>query len=434
MKFKLTNLLLLFILWGSVKAQSTLSFEQALALTLENNYDIQMARVDEKIADNSASMSNNGYLPTVTANGAYNWTYYEGENRLKTETINFDPNNSYNYNATVSLNYTIFDGQARKYNYLQAKGNLKLTQLQMQQIIQNTVLELARIYHEVARLEESVNNLGKAVEISQERFKRAQYSYEYGQAKQLDVLNAKVDLNSDSIALITGIQEIENLKRDLNYVMGQEINQELLVEKNVEIRQNLIEDEVLKSAESNNLQLRLAENSLTLNEYAIGASKASWLPTLGANAGYQYRGSDDPNGAFLIGSSNTGPQAGISLSWSLFDARNSTRVKNAKLNLQNSKIEKQSLEQNIKSQALNAFATYRNLLFVLSAQKDNVATAKDNFNRSEDSFKLGQISSVEFRQAQLNLLNAEQALIKSKFDAKNAELQVLAVMGILVNQ
>lgn len=433
MNYKLTNLLLLFILWGSVKAQSTLSFEQALALTLENNYDIQMARVDEKIAGNNASMSNNGYLPTVTANGGYNWTYYEGENRLKSETINFDPNNSYNYNASVSLNYTIFDGQARKYNYLQAKGNLKLTQLQMQQIIQNTVLELARIYHEVARLEESVSNLGKAVEISQERFKRAQYSYEYGQAKQLDVLNAKVDLNSDSIALITGIQEMENLKRDLNYVMGQEINQELVVEKSIEIRQNLIKDEVLKSAESNNLQLRLAENSLSINEFAIGASKASWLPTLGANAGYQYRGSDDPNGAFLIGSSNSGPQAGISLSWSLFDARNSTRVKNAKLNLQNSKIEKRSLEQNIKSQALNAFATYRNLLFVLSAQEDNVATAKDNFNRSEDSFKLGQISSVEFRQAQLNLLNSEQALIKSKYDAKNAELQVLAVMGTLVN-
>lgn len=433
MKFKILTLALLFGLLGSLKAQDQLSFEKALELTLANNYDIQMAKVDEEIADNNASLSNNGYLPTISANGAYNWTYFEGENRLKTETINFDPNNSFNYNAAISLNYTIFDGQARKYNYLQAKGNLKLSQLQMQQVIQNTILELARIYHEAARLEESVIALKEALEISQERYKRAKYSYDFGQTKQLDVLNAKVDLNTDSIALITGIQELENLKRDLNFVMGQEINQELKLDKNVEIRQNIVENEVLSSAQSNNLQLRLAENSISISDFAISSSKASWLPTLGANAGYQYRGSDDPNGAFLIGSSNTGPQAGVSLSWNLFDARNSTKVKNAKLNLQNSKIEKQSLEQNIKSQALNAFATYRNLLFVLSAQEDNVATAKDNFNRSESSYKLGQISSVEFRQAQLNLLNAEQALIKSKYDAKNAELQVLAVMGTLVN-
>lgn len=434
MNNKINSLLLLLSLFGSLQAQSPLSFEKALALTLENNYDIQMARVDEEIADNSASMSNNGYLPTVTAAGAYNWTYFEGENRLRTETINFDPNNSYNYNASLAINYTIFDGQARKYNYLQAKGNLKLSQIQMQQVIQTTILELARIYHEAARLEESVLALNQALEISQERYKRAKYSYEYGQAKQLDVLNAKVDLNSDSIALITGKLELENVKRDLNFVMGQEIDQELIVDQNVQLGQNLNEKDVMESSKNNNLQLKLSENSLTINEFAIGSSKAAWLPSLSANAGYQYRGSDDPNGAFLIGSSNTGPQAGLSLNWNIFNARNSTQVKNAKLNLANSRIEKQSLEQNIKSQAMNAFASYRNLLFVLRAQEDNVNTAKDNFSRSEESFKLGQISSVEFRQAQLNLLNAEQALIKSKYDAKNAELQVLAVMGKLVDQ
>ena len=81
---------------------------------------------------------------------------------------------------------------------------------------------------------------------------------------------------------------------------------------------------------------------------------------------------------------------------------------------------------------MNAYATNQNLLFVLRSQKDNLATAKDNFKRSEESYKLGQISSVEFRQAQLNLLNAEQALSKAKYDAKNAELQVLAIMGALV--
>ena len=63
-----------------------------------------------------------------------------------------------------------------------------------------------------------------------------------------------------------------------------------------------------------------------------------------------------------------------------------------------------------------------------------MATAQDNFKRSETSFSLGQISSVEFRQAQLNLLNAEQALSKSKYDAKNAEFQVLALMGVLANE
>ena len=308
-----------------------------------------------------------------------------------------------------------------------------MSELQLQLTIQNTILELSRIYYEVARLEESTVALQNALSISKERKKRAEYAYEYGQVKQLDVLNAKVDLNADSIALMTGIQQLENLKRNLNFIMGQTIEQEIQLDSITPVFELFVESEVLLAAEEKNLQLQLIEKNKSLNEYSIGASQASWLPTIGANAGYNYRGQDDPNGAFVLGSQNFGPQAGLSLSWNLFNGSTNTQVKNAKLSLKSSQIEQQSLEQNIKSQAMNSYATYRNLLFVMRASRDNVATAEDNFNRSEESYKLGQISSVEFRQAQLNLLNAEQALSKAKYDAKNAELQVLAVMGALVN-
>lgn len=432
MKFRNILLGLLAIATCSVSAQDKLTFEQALALTLENNYDILMAQVSEEIAKNSASKANNGFLPTVTATGGYNWTKFGGEFETRAETRELDPNNSYNYNAAATINYTLFDGQGRKFRYLQAQGNHQLSELQLQLTIQTTVLELSRIYYEVARLEENVVAFQNALDISKERFTRAEYGYEYGQSKQLDVLNAKVDLNADSIALVTGIQELENLKRNLNFVMGQPIEQELQVDKEIQAHELFVESEVLAAAEQNNIQLKLAKNNMALNEYSIGASRAGWMPTIGANAGYNYRGQEDPNGAFVLGSQNFGPQAGLTLSWNLFDGSANTQVKNAKLSLQSSQIEQKSLEQNIKSQAMNAFATHQNLLFVLRAQKDNVATAEDNFNRSEESYKLGQISSVEFRQAQLNLLNAEQALSAAKYNAKNAELQVLAIKGTLI--
>jgi len=432
MKYSILIAALFLVLFGNLKAQNKLTFEQALALMLENNYDILMAQVNEEIAENSASKANNGFLPTLTGTGAYNWNRSGGGFETRAETRELVPNNSYNYNLGATLNYTIWDGQGRQFRYLQAKGSHQLSELQLQLTIQNTVLELSRIYHEVARLEESVVALQNALDISKDRMKRAEYAYDYGQAKQLDVLNAKVDLNADSIAVMTGNQELENLKRNLNFIMGQEIGQDLLLDTVVGAYQLFVESEVLLAAEQNNLQLRLAKSNKNLSEYAIGASRSSWLPTLGANAGYNYRGTDDPNGAFVLGSQNFGPQAGLSLSWNLFNGSANTQVKNAKLGLKNSQIEQQSLEQNIKSEAMNACASYHNLLFVMKAQRDNVATAKDNFKRSEESYRLGQINSIEFRQAQLNLLNAEQAWSTAKYDAKNAAYQVLAVMGTLV--
>ncbi len=432
MKTKIS--VLVFVLWigQSGHAQEFLTFDAALKLTLANNYAIQLAEVDEEVAANNATLANNGYLPSLNGSGNYNWNYYEGKNKLATETRTFEANNSYNFGASITASYRLFEGMGRTYRYKQSQESLKFTQLQVEQIIQNTILELSNLYYEVARLEESNQALAKAVEISQQRLERLGYEYEYGQVNQLEVLTAKVDLNNDSIALVNGLQALENTKRNLNYVMGREVEQDITVEKTLDIRRGITKEEVLTAMESNNLDLQLAKSNLQMNQYAIGQSKSAWLPSIDANAGYNFSGNENPNSPFLIGSQTTGPQAGLSLSWTLFNGQNNVAVKNAKLGLKSQQINQEATQQSIRSQALNAYTSYQNALFVLRSQSDNIATAEDNFNRSKESYERGQIDAITFRQAQLNLLNAQQALSEAKYAAKNAELQLLAIMGQLV--
>jgi len=69
----------------------------------------------------------------------------------------------------------------------------------------------------------------------------------------------------------------------------------------------------------------------------------------------------------------------------------------------------------------------------LQAENKNVETNHRNFTRTEEQFKLGQISSIEFRQAQLNLLDAQSNLNEAKYEAKNAELRLLQLSGDLLN-
>ena len=70
---------------------------------------------------------------------------------------------------------------------------------------------------------------------------------------------------------------------------------------------------------------------------------------------------------------------------------------------------------------------------IYELQSQNVATAANNFDRSNEQYKLGQISSVELRQAQVNLLNAKTNKNLAKYQAKLAELQVLQLTGQLLN-
>jgi len=432
-KNRIALLFVLLLAWSSsVMAQDKLSFNQALELMLENNYNIRQAKISFEKTQNSSAKSNNGYLPVLSGNAAYNWTYYQGSNELITRTVDYNANNSFNYNAALNLSYTLYDGQGRKYNYLQSVENMNLSSLQIQQLTENSIVQLTQVFHEVARLEENVALLQESITISKKRLKRSEYLYEFGQGTQLEILNAQVDKNNDSIALIQGIQELANMKRDLNYLMGVDVEKQFTVLPNVAIRRDLKREEVLAALQNSNLQIQNVEHLLKLSEYATESNKSAWMPRLNANLAYQYRGSDDPNGAFVIGSSNFGPNGGLSLSWNVFDATTKVRVQNAKLDMENRTIEKEALVENLKAQALKAHGNYLTLLYVLSAQSQNVETAARNFDRSTEALRLGQITSIEFRQAQLNLLNAKQALSSARFNAKNAEVQLLALMGQLV--
>jgi outer membrane protein TolC len=81
----------------------------------------------------------------------------------------------------------------------------------------------------------------------------------------------------------------------------------------------------------------------------------------------------------------------------------------------------------------NAKGNYKNALDIYRMQEQNVITNQDNFNRSQERFKLGQITSIEFRQAQVNLLNAETVENLAKYDAKLAEYQLLQLAGQILN-
>lgn len=406
-----------------------LTFEAALTKTLENNFDIKVARINVEVAENNAEKINNGYLPTLSANGNYGWTYNSGSFETVQGENNFDPNSAYTYGAGVDLNYTLWDGQGRKYAYEQNQQLKELSVLQVQQLIENTILELSRVYYDASRLQTTVASLKDAIAISADRLARAEYAYEYGQGTQLDILNAQVDLNTDSINLVNSNQQLAMSIRNLNVIMATDINEVYEVSDEISVNKTLDKDQMLNSARDKNVQLATIEKNLLSQEYALGGAKAGLLPSVSANIGYDYRGSSDPNGAFVLGSTTAGPNAGLTLNWNIFSGQNRTRVRNAKLNLESLLIQKESTLQQVELNLLNAFDAYTTSLFILSSQSDNLKTAQRNFERSEEAYRTGQISSVEFRQAQLNQLNAEIQLIQSKINAKNAELQVLALAG-----
>jgi outer membrane protein len=425
---------MLFLAFNAA-AQELLTRDEAMKLALQYNYDIQVAQKSVETAKSNASIYNSGYLPSATASGGGQITYNEGENQTVQGDFRFNPAEAYSYNASVGLNYVIFNGLGRIYNYKQLKEQHNLTELQAKQIIENTILQLSNSYFQIAQLSESVGILESALEVSRKRLQRAQYSYDYGQGTQLDILNAEVDVNNDSINLLNTIQQLSNAKRNLNLIMGRALDKNFQVDTNVVFNMASPAEELTKKALERNVQIEQTKSQLRNSEFAIKASRSGWFPSLSANAAYAYQGQNNPNGAFLTGSESYGPQAGLSLSWNIFDGGTTkTRVQNAKIALETQKIQQERTALTVQRDVLNAYDSYQNVLFVLQAQQANLATTQRNFERSNEMYKQSQITSIEFRQAQLNMLNAQSSLSQAKYNAKNAELQLKQLAGILLEE
>ena len=432
---KKTMIIVVFLSTLQGISQEILTKKEALEITLENNFGIKIANNNIAVAENNKSIYNTGFLPTAALSSGAN---YRRDNQTITRqdgtstSVNGAVTKS--YNASLNLNYTIFDGLGRKYNYQQLKETYNLTELQAKETIENTYLQLFTTYFQIARLSENKTNLNEALTISKQRLQRAKYQYEYGQSTKLELLNAEVDVNNDSITLISANQQLSNAKRGLNVILGIEKEVSYVVETKVDFIEMMNFEDLQQKTLAKNTSLKQNEKNIAISEFNIKINKASYLPSLGLNTSYGWNKSENPATSFLAGSTSNGLNAGLSLSWNVFDGGSTkTRVANAKIALENQQIlleqQKVTIENNLK----NTWGNYQNQLFILKAQETNVLTTQNNFDRSKERYKLGQITSIEFRQAQVNLINSKTAFNNAKYDAKLIELQLLQLSGDILN-
>ncbi|MFD2822033.1 TolC family protein [Lacinutrix iliipiscaria] len=435
MNIRITLLFCFFIGLNHGYSQQLLSPDDAVKQTLDNNYGIKIANKNLEVSENNTSIYNSGYLPTLTGNAGTTYNLDNNESEFSDGRVtNLNGAESSRYNASLSLNYTLFDGLGRRYNYKRLKEEYQLSELQARETIENTIIQLFSVYYNVAQLSENVATFEQTLSISKDRLLRSEYQFEYGQNTKLAVLNAEVDINNDSINLMTSKQQLKNTKRDLNLVMGTTLTEDFNVKTELNFLLNLNKEELLQNAKSRNVALLQVDKSIQISQLDVKSGKSAYLPTLGLTGTYGWNKNNNNAASFVAISTNTGLSAGLNLSWNIFDGGSTlTRVKNAQINLENQQLQKEQILLSIERDFNNAWDDYQNKLTIYHIQEDNIKTAKNNFDRSQEQFKIGQVNSIEFRQAQLNLLNAELSRNQAKYEAKLSELLVLQLSGELLN-
>lgn len=434
MKRILIYSVLSFLFFQGVYGQDSLTINQAIEIALANNFDIKLSENKLSQADNNQAILNSGYLPSLTgaANGSYsNQSAYVVSQLGNENTINGVETKA--YGGSLALNYVLFNGK-RQLNYQNFKKAYELADVQRKIQINNTVQDVYIAYYNLAKSINQQDILMKSLAISEERYERVAYQFEKGQKSSLEVLNARVDVNRDSLNIANSNVVIGNFRRNLNYLLGLEIKREFSITGSVELSEILLYDELMQQMLTNNSQLKQIEVNQSMSALALKINQSNWLPSVSANASYGFNNNDFGPVSFNSIQNTRGLTSGINLSWNIFDGGSTqTKVNNAKIEIHNQQITKDQLSLSLENQLATIWADYNNQLFVIQSEKLNVDVNNQNFLKTKEQYHLGLLNSLDFRQAQINLINAKLNLSNAQFDAKIAELKLKRLAEVLIS-
>jgi len=435
MNYKITFLLVLalFTLIGVNKAiaQEVLTLEDAVKTALERNYEIKISANNLEIDRNNVNRANAGMLPVVGGTLTNNNSIQNSSQVRSGVTEERTGARNSNLNYGVALNWTIFDGFAMFARYNQLQELQRLGEANLQLTVLTRVADVINNYFNLVQQQQQLRAYDTAIAISRLRLTTAQNRFEIGKAARLEVLNAEVDFNTDTTNLLRQQELYMNTQTYLNELMARDVNQRFSVIDSIKIDDQLKLNQLTDLALAQNPTLRAALLSRRIAELDLKQVKANRYPAIGVTTGYNFSRSESALG-FATLSTGRGFNYGLTASINIFNGFLQRRnERNAGILIENSQLDFERLNQNVKSQLTSAFQTYLTNLQLVHLEESNQKLAKRNMEITLDKYRLGSLTPVEFRDAQLNYINATVRYSNAQYEAKLAEIALKQIAGAL---
>ncbi|ERJ59498.1 hypothetical protein M472_12015 [Sphingobacterium paucimobilis HER1398] len=422
--------LTIWIFCYSSFAQDLLTVQEAVEITLANNYDIKLSKNELEVATENVTYGNAGMLPLVTGNFSQSNSIQNSkqtQNDGNIRALDNAKNNNMTYG--VSLGWTIFDGLGMFSRYESLKELEKLGGIQVKRTLVTMVSDVIRTYYSIVEQQNLLIALDSSILISKERLRTAENRFSIGKASRLEVLNVQVNLNEDESSRLRQLETVGNLKTALNGLMARNLLTDFDVVREVKIDRSMVLSDLLNQASIHNPDLLSVSVNRRLAELELKTIKSNRYPTVRLNGGYNFSESESSLG-FVAKSNSRGLNYGVTAALNIFDGFNQRRNERvAKLRIDNADLAIEKQRNIIETALTQAFQNYQTSLALAQIEEGNEQIAKQNLSITLDKFRIGTISAVEFRDAQQNFINAVSRFNTAKTQAKLAESMLKELVG-----
>ena len=187
----------------------------------------------------------------------------------------------------------------------------------------------------------------------------------------------------------------------------------------------------MTTATNQNPELQTQILSKKLADINLKHVKGNRYPTVQLTSGYNFNRSEASLG-FITQSSSQGFVYGVSATLPIFNGfLQNKNEKVAKYEVENASLLLEQQKLNLESQIASLFASYQTNMELVKMEEDNVAIAKQNLDITLSKYKIGTITTIEFRTAQQNFIEASLRYSNAQYLTKLSEINLKELSGSL---
>jgi outer membrane protein len=300
----------------------------------------------------------------------------------------------------------------------------------------NTIADVSNNYYNIVRQKQQLNAIREQMGVSEERVRLADRRLAVGTAAKPELLQAKVDLNSQRTAVLVQETLITQLKDQLNGLVGMQLPPVYEVSDSIMLNLDIEEETIATNIENTNFDLLSAKKDLDIATLLVRERKGERYPFLNFNSSYNFNRSESnlaTNPYSPLTNQNKGLNYGFSVNFPIMNGFiNRRNIAQARITVDRTMLLYQQSKLTVDVAVKNAYVNYNNAKDVLVIEEENILLAKENLYITLETFKRGHTTFIELRTAQQSLADAYNRLINARYLAKVAEIELMRLNGSLL--
>jgi len=407
-----------------------LSLQNTIDSALQNNYGIIIQQISTDISEEQNSWGATGALPSITFVGAGSEGFAFND---------LDQQETTSLNASVDLNWTIFRGFSAKISKQKLDELEKLSEGNLNIIVENTLISVMNTYYQALLNLEYIRIGEELTGLSRDRYSYEEEKAKLGASGTYNLLQAKNAFLEDKSKLLSAEATYRASIRQLNYLMGVNLDQEYSLTEAFESGEEHYELAPLEERMlGNNHTLQNQYLNLKMAELDVRQAKSGYYPTLSMGASGGYGSSEtvyDSNTSLNNSMSNWNTNLSVSLTYTIYNGGvRKQGLQVARLQEQITGVQTEEMKQEMKMTLRQELDFYQVRQEQLELAEENVEAAMLNMNLSKERYENGTINSFNYRDVQQIYMNAAVQYQNAIFSVIESYNAILRLTGGIIDE